>query len=708
MPTINVPIDASQISAAQRGQQSIKVAVQDASGIRSQIVEVGGGKAQATLEVDGKSAATIAIGPATSTDADLFRRQTLTATVSAASLSADKPLTLPPFVVTAQWWGIWLIWCRTFTIQGQLKGSDGNPVPNAQVKAFNVDYFWWWSSLMQVGNTAVSDANGHFTITFEWCCYWLPIWWWNLRFWRLDPVLLEKILPVLKLNPGLTFSNPTPDTHLSLNQIGRPAVSTLAARSPSAINPLVDAQKLDPTNISTVGAQLLKLLPAVPELVQLRLWPWFPWTPWLDCGPNIIFQATQNCGGATTNVIVDETVFQARLDIPTNLSVTLIANAEACTIPTTTQVGSDCFAFTEVCGVPCSNIGISGPLAGYAYPGASDRPFAEGVNLFGLLGAGNDYYQLQYRPYQPPPAAPAAWQPVPAGALGTLTLGYFDSTLPFPNNWVYPLFPPASMNSNVGTVSVYESVAHYETTHPPNNWGNLGAGRTWFYNIGWTAAIQTDLYFTDGPYEFQVVGFTQGATELEVTNNGKAIPGCGGQGNNDLVTFFDNRIASSIPGSVHIDTTEPGCSILSLKLNGVTVTPCGIFNVSKGQPMVMQFTATDPDGHLDFYDVNVQWGEGNIKDVLSLVNSANPLNTLAADAGNFKGPTYAAAKSQGAVAPMWKGGTMTLTIADATEVFTTPCAYLLTVTAWKRNIVGCDSPDTYYNTDTYSFTINVV
>jgi hypothetical protein len=716
MPTIIVPIDASQIPAANRGAQSIKVAVQDATGIKSQTLKVTDGKAQATLDFDGKSTASVAVGPANSADADLFRRQTLTATVSAASLAGKPSITLPPFVITTQWWGIWLLWCRQFTIQGQLKGTNGNPVPNAQVKAFNVDYFWWWSSSMQVGPTATTDANGHFTITFEWCCYWLAIWWWALRAWRLDPVLLGKVLPILKLNPGLKFSPPTPETTLSFTQALRPLPVAVTGRATPTPSPIVPAVKLDPTTISALGTQLQKVLPPVPELEKLRLWPWFPWTPWNDCGPNIIFSATQNCGGAQTNVIVDESVFQARLDIPTNYNVTLVANADACTLSTGQgNPQGDCFAFTEVCTIPASQIAIGGTaLAGYAYPGSADRPFSEVINLYGLFGntAQADYYQIQYRPYNAMPTA--AWQPVPAGALNTVQLGYFDSTQTFPHNWFYVDFPATpAMASDVGLVNVYEGLAHYEATHPPNNWGNVGSGRTWFYNIDWMASIQTSGFFADGAYEFQVVGFTQGATELQVAHNGNAIPGCGAAGNNDLVVVVDNRVATAISGSVHIDTTEPACSIASIKINTTTVNKCSVVSVSKGQPFEIQFVVTDepigtdPNGHLDSYQISVQWGEGQVSYPLGLVNGTT--NTLTADAGNFPGPTYAQAKAQGAAAPSWKGGTMTLHIADATSVFPETCAYLITVTAWKRNIVNCRyDENVYYNEDTYSFTVNVV
>ena len=178
MSVLNVSLDASQIPAQDQKQQKVRIAVQQGRGIKSQVVAVDGGKVAAKFDVDQKQTAQIAVGPANASDEDLFHLQTLTATVSPTQW-ADKNTLALPLVVTSKWWSMWLTWCRDFTISGRVVCADGSPVPGAEVHAYDVDYFWWWSSVVQVGPTAVTDAAGHFTIKFRWCCGWLPWWWWR-------------------------------------------------------------------------------------------------------------------------------------------------------------------------------------------------------------------------------------------------------------------------------------------------------------------------------------------------------------------------------------------------------------------------------------------------------------------------------------------------------------------------------------------------
>ena len=49
---------------------------------------------------------------------------------------------------------------------------------------------------------------------------------------------------------------------------------------------------------------------------------------------------------------------------------------------------------------------------------------------------------------------------------------------------------------------------------------------------------------------------------------------------------------------------------------------------------------------------------------------------------------------------------MHLHIADASNVFPKTCCYLLELTVWKRNIIGCGAYP-YYNQMHYSFTVTV-
>src|SRR3954454_20079363 len=179
MSVLNLSIDASQIPAQDQKQQKVKIAVQQGRGTKSQVVAVAGGKAAVKFEVDPKQSASIAVGPENASDADMFHLQTLTASVSPTQWGNQTTLTLPALILTPKWWSLWLTWCREFVISGRVVCADGSPVPGAEVHAYDVDFFWWWSSVVQVGPTAVTDAAGHFTIKFRWCCGWWPWYWWE-------------------------------------------------------------------------------------------------------------------------------------------------------------------------------------------------------------------------------------------------------------------------------------------------------------------------------------------------------------------------------------------------------------------------------------------------------------------------------------------------------------------------------------------------
>lgn len=723
MSELVIPIDVSQVTDKERGQQRVKVAVQQGDKVKSQIVAVDAGKAEVRLDVDPKSPVTIAAGPESVADEDIFKLQTITAGVSPALWGGKSSLTVQPIVVTPTWWRLWLTWCREFVVQGRVVCADGSPVPGAEVRAFDVDFFWWWSSIIQAGQTVVTDANGHFVIKFRWCCGWWPWWWWRLRAWRLEPVLIDKIYPILKLNPGLKFREPDPVPTLdivNLNPQPLPPVQhpPILATLPQIAQPqllqvqkplsatLATASKIDdPSIIAASRDKVLAALPRVPELERLRIWPWWPWTPWLDCTPDIIFRVTQNCGGGQAKVIVNENIFQTRWDIPTNLNVTLVANDQACCLPhEPPPPPGDCVVITDVCGVTVNHIGgnAGAPApVGYADPGNRDRPFSEVINLSGQFGssAQADYYEVESSPH-----GANAWTPVPPAALGDIVRGYFDSTQPFPNQWFYPGFPVKSFGSR----HVYESRHHYEVTHPPANWGTP-FGRTWIANRDLLASIQTSGNFSDGAYDFRIIGYKALANGDLDPNTRKVMDGCGGQQNNLVAVRLDNRIvAPPTPGSVHVNTSEPDCGILAVRLGGVSVLPCGAQQLQAGTPLEIDFFATDnpsPIGHLDHYELYVKYDLGSIKNLLSAADVGS--FTLTPIAGGPAGPDYSQAVAQGAIRPTWNGGTMRLHIDDASKVFPKTCCYLVELTVYKRNIVNCNGNLAYYNQTHYTFTVTV-
>lgn len=717
MSVLNLSLDASQIAASDQKQQKVRIAIQQGGTTKSQVVAVEGGKAAARFDVEAKQAAQIAVGPESASEEDLFHMQTLVTSVSPQQWAEKNTLTLPALVLTPKWWSLWLTWCRDFTISGRVVCADGSPVPGAEVHAYDVDYFWWWSSIGQVGPTAITDASGHFTIKFRWCCYWWPWWWWRLRSWRLEPLLIDRIRPVLALNPAIHI--PEPDPVPSLDWVAHlpqpvpvqpplpthPVVPVLPVR-PIPEPALTAGKALDPSMLPALQAKLLAALPHVPELERLRLWPWFPWAPWFDCTPDIIFKVTQSCAGGAAKVIVNENIFQTRWNIPTTLNVTLVANRDACCVPhQPPPPEGDCVLLTGVCGdpgTPITSLGHTGATAGYADPGGRDRPFSESVYVSGQFGtsAQADFYEIEYTPH-----GAAAWTPLPLPALEAMTRGYFDATMPWPNQWFYVAFPVLTY----GTRHVYMSRHRYEVLHPPANWGNPLSGRTWFYNVNQVASIQTSGTIPDGTYDFRIVGYKALGSGDPDPASRKVMPGCGGHAENNLMTLrIDNRVVGpQVPGTVHVSTSEPDCGINAVRLGAVNLAPCGAEKLQPNTPFEVDFFCTDPDGHLDHYEMILRYDLGSVKNLLSTADVGSL--TLSVLSGGPQGPDYSNAVSppQSSPRPVWKGGTLRLHIDDASRVFPKTCCYLIELTVWKRNIVNCDGHLTYYNQMHYTFTITV-
>jgi hypothetical protein len=176
---------------------------------------------------------------------------------------------------------------------------------------------------------------------------------------------------------------------------------------------------------------------------------------------------------------------------------------------------------------------------------------------------------------------------------------------------------------------------------------------------------------------------------------------------NHTSTRIDNRVVGpATPGTVHINTTEPDCGITSVSLGGSALPPCESKQLQPGTPLDIDFFVTDPDGHLDHYELVVKYDLGSIKNLLNPAE-VGPL-TLSGVPGVQPGPDYLNALAQPGSPgrPIWNVGSMHLHIADASRVFPKTCCYLVQLTVWKRNVVSCGAPP-YYNQLHYSFTVLV-
>jgi hypothetical protein len=640
-----------------------------------------------------------------------------------ASRSLAEPTNLGTLAVDSAIYLCWIYCCQTYTIRGRLVCREwsynpqtqqwsfcDNPVPGATVSIDDVHCFFWWCWRNQIG-TATTDINGNFTFTFKWCCFrWFP---WLDAKWILDESLYRSIseiltaanLPVPPIPPG-----PGPDPAVFQSILAQAATTQRSARRGYASTALATANSLS-------RETLLSVLPASAELEALHVWPWWPW---YDCGPNIVFGAMQVCGGRL-EVVYSETNAQARWDIGTNTSVTLVASDSACCRQTCHEPPCpQCLVFSWVCsGVPADQISTqAGPpdLRGYADTATSqDLVFTRDLQIRGDLGAGIDYYKVQYS-YNG-----GAWTDLPTPAFQGFPISYFD-----PGPAVFVAVPGGFNPVVKDGQTVIISRDHYAAL---NGTPTIGGQVDW-------DDFDTLFYFdtfvpgvADGLYELRLFGYTAGAGD-DLTD-GRIVNLCGRDTAATLELFVDNPhsihppptlthpfglnpvdapICLSPYSSNHICTLEPECYFHPqiCKNEGqpdeMCFSACDIINLNPNDTLTLHFTVSCPananDGHLGGYTLQAFYG---YSDVLTIGTAPaatpcpTPLTPLTDPRGTFVadppspsvqvGPTYLQALAQGAPRPLWYGGNYKVTLRGCD--FPESCAYDFQLCAWKRTTNGC-------------------
>ena len=139
---LEIPLDATGVGElGPEDQQDLRVVVRDATGAtRSAVVSLGKerrGSAGFDFKTD-PGGLSVHVGSASATDEELLQSQTLKLDVSERLWAKRPQLTLQPILIAPYWWFWWLRWCREFIIRGRVVCPDGDPVPGAEVCAFDV------------------------------------------------------------------------------------------------------------------------------------------------------------------------------------------------------------------------------------------------------------------------------------------------------------------------------------------------------------------------------------------------------------------------------------------------------------------------------------------------------------------------------------------------------------------------------------------
>ncbi len=385
---------------------------------------------------------------------------------------------------------------------------------------------------------------------------------------------------------------------------------------------------------------------------------------------------------------------------------------------------------TDICDINVGFVGgnVGAPpctpsQVGLYSPGTQDRPFAGGVDIFGVFGdaVDVDYYEFQYATSQAGP-----YSPLPLAAVGGFTRQVMV-VLPGPSiSWVPVPFPVNTYSDGTTNHNVIETIAHYEANHGPQTWDS--------YTHDLLMDLLSQNVLANGTYYLRLVGYTRPGYTGDLTLSDTDNPGNPGilpicdpnpedpLVNNWWVVTLDNRAPgdtdpSGQPCGLHICTDQPTSAILQVAIlhGGATTVINGCDNVciDPGDLLQIDFAAYDPDGFLYEYGLELLYGVDLSVDLLSsgafsswsLVPS--PIAPAWAPAAAQVGPTYSAALGEGAISPVWSGGSMRLTV-NASSAFPTTCAYLLQLNVYKRPIEDCNAVDyEQYNVSFESFTIQV-
>ncbi|HVN03826.1 MAG TPA: carboxypeptidase-like regulatory domain-containing protein [Bryobacteraceae bacterium] len=611
----------------------------------------------------------------------------------AAELKSVVTLDFTKFKLTDEIIEPWWIWCRKYTVSGTVQNANGCPVPGAEVTVYNVS-----SSVGGLVKTAietvVSNHDGKFTATFNWCeclCCWpcWPIWWrcWPW-WWELDILaVLENI--ERQLAQPLARGLRAPAAQMA--PLNRPAGAALMAGQGFARESAVLRQ--DASRTAVIASKFAN--------AQIR--ELFPWWWWCCDNPNIVFSVAQN-----GNIILDEDPSTStRWCFASGQSVTLVGNSQSIAV-CPPPVICEGFAWVSVAnpGILVTDI-TNGYANGTPGSNASDMAFAGTLNIYGGFSDPNiPFYQVSAGLWtgNANPArggvSPATSQPLSLPLSSTVVI-FRAATSTF--EFVNVLLGPCSFK---GIDNLYMTTS--QRMNPPA--GVTGLGATPVLNPGDFVVTWADAGRILGAAASALIG---GAAAGGVDLSADAYDASGNPvslvTNNPLTLMIDTSSLSTAQITSLTAYTASGTQVFSTSSS----TACPAYRIGPDGFVLLHVSVSDPNPdpslstneHLFQYEIDTQFGHGSTS-----IPTAPTLRGYAQASSTFTPPSiptqyYGVDSGYGdpdTAQVAYVGGGDTIQLSPQVS-----CCYDFQLWVGKRVTDGISFFCTWYNSDFQTATIDV-
>jgi hypothetical protein len=554
----------------------------------------------------------------------------------------------------------WWLWCRWYCVSGQVIGSNGCPVPYAEVTVNTVDF----ALTKSVAATATTDIDGNFTACFNWCgdlcwpCwpFWFRCWpWW----WEWD--ILHVIEEIEQTVPKLPGPGPV-EVALPGLRLSRPETASLARGDGFALQRRVD-QPFAPDEART---SLIRRKLSSPVIQRL-----FPWWWWCCEDPNICFTVVQD-----GNVLLTEDPATAtRWCLPNGSEETLVVGEPAFTICPGEEKPLEGFLWTRV-GDTTVDLIHEGYAEGAPGTADSDEAFWSTLDIYGEFAPTSKvaYYQVNADQWSGDPARGGA----PLGAPVSLDAPLYNwvaiwhkatNTVTFHTVKMGPFNHGGHTNLYFTQEERESNVAGSPPEVPPFPPYVAGDLITWGFEGRKFNADASQLIAggVNGGVTLSVVGYAAKFATVALSANP----------DDHLTLLIDNTAAVSV---AHINSLEAFTSG-GTKVTSEDVGSCPGFNIGAGGYIVLNVTVSDVNEHIAAYVIEPDYGHGLIGP------PTTPGERDYAPAASFPPSPYEAPNT---AEKAFGGGTENITFHPTED-----CCYDFRLEVRKRVTNGSGSPGTY-------------